>query len=364
MLFHSYKTQQIKNGISCVYISMKYTYNLILLLVVSSCNAQIETDDMMNQEKPTTVEYNKLTKAEERIIIQKGTEYPNTGEFNKHYEDGTYICRQCNQQLYQSSSKFNSNCGWPSFDDEIDGAVNRILDSDGRRTEIVCSNCSGHLGHVFVGEKFTEKNTRHCVNSISMEFIPNGQPIPETITLNDSKELDTITFGAGCFWCVEVLFQKLKGVSHVESGYAGGKIKKPTYKMVCQGNTGSVEVAQLVYDPNVISTETLIDIFFHVHDPTTLNRQGNDVGDQYRSVIFYHTPQQKDIAEKVLKKIDASDLWDDPIVTTIESIYNYSKAEDYHQNYYNNNSSTNGYCSMVIRPKVTKFKIKYADLIE
>lgn len=239
---------------------MKYTYYLILLLVVSSCNAQNETDDMMNQEKPTTVEYNKLTKAEERIIIQKGTEYPNTGEFNKHYEDGTYICRQCNQQLYQSSSKFNSNCGWPSFDDEIDGAVNRILDSDGRRTEIVCSNCSGHLGHVFVGEKFTEKNTRHCVNSISMEFIPNGQPVPETITLNDSKELDTITFGAGCFWCVEVLFQKLKGVSHVESGYAGGKIKKPTYKMVCQGNTGSVEVAQLVYDPNVISTETLIDI--------------------------------------------------------------------------------------------------------
>ena len=130
---------------------MKYAYYLIFLLLVTSCNAQIESDNMINQEKPNTTEYNKLTEAEKRIIIRKGTEYPNTGEYNKHYEDGIYICRQCNQQLYQSSSKFNSNCGWPSFDDEIDGAVNRILDADGRRTEIVCSNCAVHLGHVFIG---------------------------------------------------------------------------------------------------------------------------------------------------------------------------------------------------------------------
>ena len=343
---------------------MKYAYYLLFLLLVTSCNAQIETDNMINQEKSNNTEYNKLTEAEKRIIIQKGTEYPNTGEYNKYYEDGTYICRQCNQKLYESSSKFNSNCGWPSFDDEIDGAVNQILDSDGRRTEIVCSNCAGHLGHVFIGENFTAKNTRHCVNSISMKFIPKGQSIPEIITSKEAVEQDTITFGAGCFWCVEVLFQKLKGVLHVESGYAGGKIKNPTYNMVSQGNTGSVEVAQIVYNPNIISAETLIDIFFHVHDPTTLNRQGNDVGDQYRSVIFYHTNQQKKIAENVLKKISYSNLWDDPIVTTIESINNYSTAEDYHQNYYNNNSSTNGYCNMVIRPKVTKFKIKYADLIK
>ena len=343
---------------------MKYTYYSFFLLLVTSCNAQIGSENMTNQEKPNTTEYNKLTEAEKRIILQKGTEYPNTGEYNKHYEDGTYICRQCNQQLYKSSSKFNSNCGWPSFDDEIDGAVNRILDSDGRRTEIVCSNCTGHLGHVFIGENFTAKNTRHCVNSISMKFIPKEQSIPEIITSKEVTELDTITFGAGCFRCVEVLFQKLKGVSHVESGYAGGKIKNPTYKMVCQGNTGSVEVAQLVYDPKIISTETLIDIFFHVHDPTTLNRQGNDAGEQYRSVIFYHSSQQKEIAKNVLKRIDSSKLWNEPIVTTIESIYNYSSAEDYHQNYYNNNSSTNGYCNMVIRPKVKKFKIKYADLIK
>lgn len=344
---------------------MKYAYYLILLLLVASCNAQTQSSNKsMNQEKPNTNKYNELTKEEQRIIIEKGTEYPNTGKYNKHYEEGTYICKQCNQELYHSSSKFNSNCGWPSFDDEIEGAVKRVLDSDGRRTEITCSNCLGHLGHVFVGENFTPKNTRHCVNSLSMKFIPKGEIIPERISLEEPESQDTITFGAGCFWCVEVLFQKLKGVSHVESGYASGKIKNPTYKMVCQGNTGSVEVAQIVYDSSIISTEKLIDIFFHIHDPTTLNRQGNDIGDQYRSVIFYHNTEQKTIAEEVFKRIDSSKLWDNPIVTSIEPINNYSTAEDYHQNYYNNNASTNGYCNMVIRPKVTKFKIKYADLIK
>jgi peptide-methionine (S)-S-oxide reductase len=176
--------------------------------------------------------------------------------------------------------------------------------------------------------------------------------------------METATFGAGCFWCVEVLFEKLKGVQHVESGYAAGKIKKPTYRMVSEGNTGSVEVAQIIFDPSIITYEKLVDIFFHVHDPTTLNQQGADKGTQYRSAIFFHSDQQKVTAEGVLKNIDASDLWTDPVVTAIEPISNYSKAEDYHQDYYNNNSSTNGYCNAVIGPKVAKFKLKYKDLLK
>ena len=134
--------------------------------------------------------------------------------------------------------------------------------------------------------------------------------------------------------------------------------------MVCQGNTGSVEVAQIVFDPSVISYETLVDILFHVHNPTTLNQQGADKGTQYRSVIFYHSEEQKTTAEKVMLRIDASDLWEDPVVTAIEPINNYSTAEDYHQNYYNNNKSTNGYCSAVIGPKVAKFRLKYKDLLK
>ena len=310
--------------------------------------------------------FNVLSEEEQRVILNKGTEYPGTSDFTDSEEKGTYVCKQCNQALYASDTKFNSHCGWPSFDDEIDGAVTRVPDADGRRTEIICSNCNGHLGHVFLGEGFTSKNTRHCVNGISMNFVDGGEELPAVIKPKekDMSKLDTATFGAGCFWCVEVLFEKLKGVEKVESGYAGGKIKNPTYKQVCAGGTGVVEVAQIVFDPKIITYEKLVDILFHVHDPTTLNRQGNDVGDQYRSVIYYHNDEQKATAEKVLKEIDASDLWSDKIVTAIEPINNYSTAEDYHQNYYNNNSKTNGYCSAVIAPKVRKFQLKYKDLLK
>ncbi|MBT8327692.1 MAG: bifunctional methionine sulfoxide reductase B/A protein [Bacteroidia bacterium] len=310
--------------------------------------------------------FNVLTEEEQRVILGKGTEYPGTSKFTDSEDKGTYICKQCNQALYTSETKFNSHCGWPSFDDEIDGAVTRVPDADGRRTEIICSNCKGHLGHVFEGEMMTAKNTRHCVNGISMNFVEGGSSMPAVIRKEpiDLSKMDTATFGAGCFWCVEVLFEKLKGVEHVESGYAGGKIKNPTYKMVCEGTTGSVEVAQIVFDPNIITYEKLVDILFHVHDPTTLNRQGGDRGTQYRSVIFYHNQEQKIIAKEVLERIDFSDLWEDKIVTAIEPINNYSKAEDYHQNYYNNNKNSNGYCNAVIGPKVAKFQLKYKDLIK
>ena len=348
---------------------MKFPIYIFFLCLVVACNAQNSNSDQPENDSIQTtnksMNYNPLTKEEQRVILNKGTEYPGTSKFTDSEENGTYICKQCNQPLYTSDSKFNSHCGWPSFDDEIEGAVDKVPDADGRRTEIVCSNCKGHLGHVFEGEMMTSKNIRHCVNGISMNFVEGGEVLPQIISpKKDLSNLDTATFGAGCFWCVEVLFEKLKGVEHVESGYAGGKIKNPTYKMVCEGTTGSVEVAQIVFDPAVITYEKLVDIFFHVHDPTTLNRQGADVGTQYRSVIYYHNDNQKEIAEKVLKKIDSSDLWKDKIVTAIESINNYSKAEDYHQNYYNNNKNTNGYCNAVIGPKVAKFQLKYKDLIK
>ena len=336
---------------------MKFVYYIIFLFFVLGCNAQ--------SNKPTEdlpMKYNVLNAEEKRVILEKGTEYPYTGKYTDNKAQGTYICRQCNSPLYFSKDKFDSNCGWPSFDDEIEGAITRVPDADGRRTEIICAHCEGHLGHVFLGEGFTDKNTRHCVNSISMQFIPSDETLPAILT--PSIPMDTATFGAGCFWCVEAIFQQLKGVQSVESGYAAGIIKNPTYKMVCAGGTGAVEVAQIVFDPSVISYRTLLDILFHVHDPTTLNRQGNDVGDQYRSVIFYHSTEQRTIAEEVLREVDASDLWEDPIVTTIEPINNYSKAEDYHQNYFEQNKSTNSYCNMVIAPKVIKFRKKYADLLK
>ena len=171
------------------------------------------------------------------------------------------------------------------------------------------------------------------------------------------------TFGAGCFWCVEAIYQRVIGVHAVESGYAGGHVKNPSYEQVIRGNTGHAEVVRLTFDPDQISYEELLEVFWHTHDPTTLNRQGNDVGPQYRSAIFYHNDEQKEIAEKSLKKTDQSDLWSNPIVTEITALSNYSLAEDYHQNYFNNNPNA-GYCSVVIAPKVAKFKKDFPHLLQ
>ncbi len=173
-----------------------------------------------------------------------------------------------------------------------------------------------------------------------------------------SNKFETATLGAGCFWCVEAVFQDLKGVHRVVSGYAGGTVENPTYQQVCRGNTGHAEVVQITFEPEVISFEDLLYVFWRTHDPTTLNRQGADVGPQYRSVIFYHTETQKASAEKSKKETDASGLWPDPIVTEITPFSNFYEAEAYHQNYYRLNPNQ-PYCRMVIDPKVRKFKKEF-----
>lgn len=177
------------------------------------------------------------------------------------------------------------------------------------------------------------------------------------------QKTEDATFGAGCFWCVEAVFQRVKGVIRVESGYSGGTVKNPSYREVTGGKTGHVEVARIVFDPAVVSYETLLEVLWHSHDPTTLNRQGNDVGPQYRSVIFYHSPEQKAAAEASKAKTETAKLWSKPIVTTIEPLTNYYKAEDYHQNYYNENP-TQPYCSFVIAPKLAKFKKEFKHLLK
>ena len=183
------------------------------------------------------------------------------------------------------------------------------------------------------------------------------------VTKDMKSKIDTATLGAGCFWCVEAVFQELEGVVSVKSGYAGGFVKNPTYKEVCTGKTGHAEVAQIVFDSTKISFEEILEVFWKTHDPTTLNRQGNDVGTQYRSSIFFHNLEQKEKAEFYKKRINESGAYPNDIVTTIEPFDNYSEAEEYHQNYFDNNASQ-PYCTYVIQPKVEKFRKAFADKLK
>lgn len=182
----------------------------------------------------------------------------------------------------------------------------------------------------------------------------------ETMINNMDKNFEYATLGGGCFWCLEAVFSEVKGINAAISGYSGGTIKNPTYREVTSGRTGHAEVVQLQFDPEVISYRDILTIFFHLHDPTTLNRQGADVGTQYRSVIFYQNEEQEKIAREVFKEIDRSDLWDDPLVTEVSPLQEFYKAEDYHQDYYANNPNQ-PYCTFVISPKMSKLRKLFKD---
>ena len=274
--------------------------------------------------------YNKLTPEEERVIVHKGTEPPFSGKYYKLTEAGTYVCKRCNSPLYRSSDKFDAGCGWPSFDDEIPGAVTRSLDADGSRTEITCANCGAHLGHVFEGEGFTPKNTRHCVNSISLNFTPAKEAV----------KTDTAYFAGGCFWGTEYLLQSLDGVLSTRVGYMGGKKSNPTYEQVCEGNTGHAETVEIVFDPAKIGYEALAKFFFEIHDPTQVNRQGPDIGSQYRSAVFYRTDDQKRIADSLIDILKGKGL---KVATHVVPANTFWEAEDYHQDYYQQTGKT-PYC--------------------
>lgn len=192
--------------------------------------------------------------------------------------------------------------------------------------------------------------------SQSEKLINEGQ-------LMDSTGFQKATFGSGCFWCTEAIFENLKGVHSIVSGYSGGHVPNPTYEEVCTGTTGHAEVTQITYDPKVISYDELLEVFWKTHDPTTLNRQGNDVGTQYRSVIFYHNIEQKNLAVKYKAELDKSGAWDKPIVTEISPFTNFFPAENYHQDYYKNNPNQ-GYCAFVIAPKLEKFKKVFKDKLK
>ncbi len=321
---------------------------MVFLLTIgcstTQCQNPASTTSTNTPKQTTTMKWNKLTPAEERVILHKGTDMPYTGEYTDNFEKGTYVCRQCNAPLYKSDDKFHSGCGWPSFDQEIAGAVKKIPDADGMRTEIVCNTCGGHLGHVFYGEGLTAKDTRHCVNTTSMIFVPEKG--------NDSKKAtaaktDKAVFAGGCFWGVEYYFQHAKGVISTQVGYTGGTKENPTYREVCTHTTGHVEALEVTFDPAQTNFEELARLFFEIHDPTQANGQGNDVGNQYLSMIFYQDEDQKKTAEKLIGILQLKGY---KVATQLKKAVKFWPAEDYHQQYYEKEGGT-PYCHR----RVTRF---------
>ena len=269
---------------------------------------------------------NVLNDVEKQVIVNKGTEPPFTGEYDDFFEGGIYQCRQCDAPLYRSEDKFHSHCGWPSFDDEIEGAVRREVDQDGRRIEILCAQCDGHLGHVFEGEGLTDNNIRHCVNSVSMKFVSS-----EDSKQSVEPELAKAYFAGGCFWGVEHLLQQVDGVSSVISGYMGGHVDNPEYREVCGKGTGHIETVEVQYDASKVEFETLAKLFFEIHDPTQADGQGPDIGPQYLSAIFYNDEQEKRTAEKLIEQLNGLGY---NVATQLKSMCRFWPAEDYHQDYY------------------------------
>jgi len=309
----------MKNGIIIMVLT-------IFVFTINACSQAKETN--LVNKNTDTMKYNKLTEEEQRVILDKDTEMPFTGKYYNYDGNGTYLCKRCNAPLFKSTDKFESNCGWPSFDDEIEGAILRKPDKDGIRTEILCANCGAHLGHIFEGEGFTAKNIRHCVNSISMNFVP--------VEINVPQKLERAIYAGGCFWGVEYYLQKRKGVVSTTVGYIGGHTKNPTYEEVCSHTTGHIEAVEVYFNPDSVSYEQLTKLFFEIHDPTQVDRQGPDVGEQYKSEIFYMNNYQKQIAEDLIKQLKDKGY---NVVTKLSPVTEFYPAEKYHQDYYQHKGS-------------------------
>jgi len=265
-------------------------------------------------------EFNKLTPEEEYVIERKGTERPFTGEYYQFKAKGLFSCRRCNAPLYLSHHKFDSGCGWPSFDDAIPDAVKKKLDADGSRTEILCENCDGHLGHVFEGERFTLKNSRHCVNSLSMRFVPV-----------EEMSIERAVLASGCFWSKQYYLDRLPGVIATRVGYTGGSSPAaPTYREVSSGLTGHAEAIEVFFDKTMISYEDILSHFFEQHNPTISSKQGENNRGKYRSAVFFTNQTQKEVAENKINQLKQ----EGEVLTELTPAYEFYGAEEHHQKYY------------------------------
>ncbi len=316
----------------------------------------------------TDAEWKKLlTPKQYEIARSSGTERPFCGGLLEEHRAGIFVCVCCDLPLFESNAKFESGTGWPSFFQPVAAENVRETPDDShgmQRVEITCVRCDAHLGHVFEdGPKPTGR--RHCVNGESLKFVPQEErstlaaPGGEAVAPVGSE----LVIAGGCFWCVEAVFEEIDGVLEVVSGYAGGKAETANYEAVCRGDTGHAESVRITYDPRKVSIEQLLKVHFATHDPTTRNRQGADVGTQYRSAIFYSNEAEKQLAEAFIADLNEAKVFSKPIVTTVEKLEKFYPAETYHQNYVKCNPQKS-YVRAVALPKVEKVREKFKGMLK